>query len=107
MERTSLSMRRHYVETSQNSRLFAAFGVFSRDNCANADVLAGLLNEALSKRGNWLPDLLGTEDAMRVWQESTPREYLLRLYRFLNQCGYTVIGIDAAIEREAKQRRAD
>jgi hypothetical protein len=25
-------MRRHYVETSQNSRLFAAFGVFSRDN---------------------------------------------------------------------------
>jgi hypothetical protein len=44
---------------------------------------------------------------MRVWQESTPREYLLRLYRFLNQCGYTVIGIDAAIEREAKQRKAD
>jgi hypothetical protein len=44
---------------------------------------------------------------MRVWQGSTPREYLLRLYRFLNQCGYTVIGIDAAIEREAKQRKAD
>jgi hypothetical protein len=30
---------------------------------------------------------------------------MLRLYRFLNQCGYTVIGIDAAIEREAKQRK--
>jgi hypothetical protein len=44
---------------------------------------------------------------MRVWQESTPREYLLRLYRFLNQCVYTVIGIDATIEREAKQRKAD
>jgi hypothetical protein len=41
---------------------------------------------------------------MRVWQDSTPREYVLRLYRFLNQCGYTVIGIDTAIEREAKQR---
>ena len=74
-------------------------------HCANADVLAGLLNEALSKRENWLPSLLGTEDAMRVWQESTPREYVLRLYKFLNQCGYTVIGIDAAIEREAKQRK--
>jgi hypothetical protein len=75
-------------------------------HCANADVLAGLLNEALSKRENWLPNLLGTEDAMRVWQESTPREYVLRLYKFLNQCGYTVIGIDSAIEREAKQRKA-
>jgi hypothetical protein len=74
-------------------------------HCANADVLAGLLNEAVCKRENWLPNLLGTEDAMRVWQESTPREYELRLYRFLNQCGYTVIGIDAAIEREAKQRK--
>jgi hypothetical protein len=71
---------------------------------ANADVLAGLLNEALSKRENWLPNLLGTEDAMRVWQESTSREYVLRLYKFLNECGYT--GIDSAIEREAKQRKA-
>jgi hypothetical protein len=75
-------------------------------HCANADVLAALLNEALSKRQNWLPNLLETEDAMRAWQESTPREYVMRLYRFLNQCGYTVIGIDAAIEREAKQRKA-
>jgi hypothetical protein len=75
-------------------------------HCANADVLAGLLNEALSRRENWLPNLLETEDAMRVWQDSTPREYVLRLYRFLNQCGYTVIGIDSAIEREAKQRKA-
>jgi hypothetical protein len=74
--------------------------------CANADMLAGLLNQTLSKRENWLPHLLGTEDAMRAWQDSTPREYVLRLYRFLNQCGYTVIGIDAAIEREAKQRKA-
>jgi hypothetical protein len=73
---------------------------------ANADVLAGLLNEALSKRQNWLPNLLETEDAMRVWQASTPPEYVLRLYRFLNHCGCTVIGIDAAIEREAKQRKA-
>jgi hypothetical protein len=75
-------------------------------HCANADVLAGLLNEALSRRENWLPNLLETEDAMRVWQDSTPREYVLRLYRFLNQCGYTVIGIDSAIEREVKQRKA-
>ena len=74
--------------------------------CANADMLAGLLNEALRKRQNWLPNLLETEDAMRAWQDSTPREYVLRLYRYLNQCGYTVIGIDAAIEREAKQRKA-
>jgi len=74
-------------------------------HCANADVLAGLLNETMSKRQNWLPNLLETEDAMRAWQESTPREFVLRLYRFLNQCGYTVIGIDAAIEREAKQRK--
>jgi hypothetical protein len=75
-------------------------------HCANADVLAGLLNETLSKRQNWLPNLIETEDAMRAWQDNTPREYVLRLYRFLNQCGYTVIGIDAAIEREAKQRKA-
>jgi cobalamin biosynthesis Mg chelatase CobN len=26
-------------------------------HCANADVLAGLLNEALSRRENWLPNL--------------------------------------------------
>ena len=36
--------------------------------CANADMLAGLLNETLSKRENWLPNLLGTEDAMRLYR---------------------------------------
>src|SRR5215471_2534010 len=74
--------------------------------CANADVLAGLLNVVLSKRQNCLPELLETEDAMRRWEASTPRELVLRLYKFLNQCGYTVIGIDAAIEREAKRRKS-
>ncbi len=76
-------------------------------HCANADVLAGLLNEVLSRRHNWLPNLLQTEDAMRLWEASTPRESVLRLYKFLNQCGYTVVGIDAAIEREVKRRQAD
>src|SRR5215469_7492668 len=74
--------------------------------CANADVLAGLLNEVLAKRDNWLPDLLQTEDAMRRWEANSPREFVLRLYKFLNQCGYTVIGIEAAIERESKKRKA-
>lgn len=74
--------------------------------CANAEVLADLLNAGLSKRQNWLPNLVETEDAMRRWEASTPREFVLRLYKFLNQCGYTVIGIDAAIEREAKKRTA-
>jgi hypothetical protein len=79
----------------------------SRTNprCANADVLAGLLNEVLSRRDDWLRSLLQTEDAMRLWEASTPRELVLRLYKFLNQCGYTVVGIDAAIEREAKSRK--
>jgi hypothetical protein len=75
-------------------------------HCRNADVLAGLLNEVLDKRENWLPNLLESEDAMRLWEANTPRELVLRLYKFLNQCGYTVIGIDAAIEREAKRRKA-
>ena len=75
-------------------------------HCSNADVLARLLNEVLSKRHNWLPNLLETEDAMRLWEASTPRESVLRLYKFLNQCGYTVVGIDAAIEREVKRRKA-
>jgi hypothetical protein len=74
--------------------------------CANADLLAVLLNEALSRRHDWLPNVLETEDAMRRWEASTPREAVLRLYKFLNQCGYTVVGIDAAIEREAKRRKA-
>jgi hypothetical protein len=43
---------------------------------------------------------------VRAWEAVTPREYVLRLYKYLNQCGYTVIGIDAAIEREVKKRRA-
>jgi hypothetical protein len=73
--------------------------------CANADVLAGLLNVMLSRRDKWLPDLLQTEDAMRLWEASTLRELVLRLYKFLNQCGYTVVGIDAAIERETKSRK--
>ena len=64
------------------------------------------LNGALGNRENWLSNLLGTEDAMRVWQERTPREYVLQLYRFLNQCGYTVIGIDAAIERKQSSARS-
>jgi class 3 adenylate cyclase len=34
-----LSVRRHYVETSQNSGLFAAFGVFSRDTTLVAKFL--------------------------------------------------------------------
>jgi len=74
--------------------------------CANADVLAGLLNVVLSKRQNCLPNLLETEDAMRRWEATTSREFVLRLYKFLNQCGYTVVGIDAAIEREAKKHKA-
>jgi hypothetical protein len=65
--------------------------------------MALLLNEVLGKRQNWLPDLLETEDSMRAWEASTPRENVLRLYKFLNQLGYTVIGIDAAIERERQK----
>ena len=42
---------------------------------------------------------------MRAW-EASAREYVLRLYKFLNLLGYTVIGIDAAIEREARKRNA-
>lgn len=75
--------------------------------CANAERIASLLNETLAKQeSGWLPNLTQAEDAMRVWEANAPREYVLRLYRFLNQCGYTVIGIDAAIEREAKKRKA-
>jgi hypothetical protein len=72
---------------------------------ARAATMAQLLNDALSKRENWLPDLLESEDAMRLWETRTPREYVLRLYKFLNQLGYTVIGIDAAIERERKNSK--
>jgi len=72
---------------------------------ARADVMASLLNEVISGRENWLPDLIESEDAMRTWEAKTPREKVLRLYKFLNQLGYTVIGIDAAIEREKTKNR--
>ena len=74
--------------------------------CANAEKIAGLLNEVLTKRQSWLSNLVETEDAMRLWEANTPHEYVLRLYKFLNTIGYTVVGIDAAIEREVRKRRA-
>jgi hypothetical protein len=74
--------------------------------CANAEKIAALLNEVLSKRQSWLTNLVETEDAMREWEANTPREKVLRLYKFLNTIGYTVVGIDAAIEREVKKRTA-
>jgi hypothetical protein len=74
--------------------------------CANAEKIAGLLNEGLKKRQSWLSNLIETDEAMRVWEANTPREYVLRLYKFLNTMGYTVVGIDAAIEREVRKRRA-
>jgi hypothetical protein len=74
-------------------------------SCANADNIAKLLNEVLTKGQSWLPRVDQTEDAMRVWEANTPHEYVLRLYKFLNTMGYTVVGIDAAIEREARTRR--
>ena len=77
-------------------------------SCANADRIAGLLNEVLRKQeSNWLPNVTQNEDAMRAWEASTPREYVLRLYKFLNLLGYTVIGIDAAIERERKKNEIE
>ncbi|MGO9263832.1 MAG: hypothetical protein ACLQBA_02930 [Candidatus Binataceae bacterium] len=72
---------------------------------ARAERMASLLNEVLAKGQKWLPDLLETEDAMRAWEARTPRENALRLYKFLNQLGYTVIGIDAVIERESKNNK--
>jgi hypothetical protein len=68
-------------------------------SCVNADNIARLLNEVLTKGQSWLPKQVKTEDAMRVWEANTPHEYVLRLYKFLNTMGYTVVGIDAAIER--------
>jgi hypothetical protein len=72
---------------------------------ARAATMAQLLNDMLRKRENWLPKLLESEDAMRRWEATTPREHALRLYKFLNQLGYTVIGIDSAIERERKNSK--
>ena len=74
--------------------------------CANAENIAGQLNEVLAKRQSWLSNLVETEDAMRVWEANTPHEDVLRLYKFLNTIGYTVVGINAAIEREVRKRRA-
>jgi hypothetical protein len=78
----------------------------SNGTAARAAELAALLNEVLRKRQNWLSELLESEDQMRAWEVRTPREKVLRLYKFLNQLGYTVIGIDAAIERERKNNRS-
>ena len=75
-------------------------------SCVNADNIAGLLNEVLTKRQSWLPNPVGTEDEMRMWEANTSHEYVLRLYKFLNAMGYTVVGIDAAIEREAGKRNS-
>ncbi|HTT76650.1 MAG TPA: hypothetical protein VMF50_11820 [Candidatus Binataceae bacterium] len=75
-------------------------------HCANADRIAELLNDTISKRQGWLPNLRDTEDAMKAWEANTPREYVLRLYKFLNQAGYTVVGIDAAIEREVRKNKS-
>lgn len=75
---------------------------------ARAEKMASLLNDVMSRQANWLPDLIDNEDAIRAWEANTPREKILRLYKFLNQLGYTVIGIDAAIERErTKKESAD
>jgi hypothetical protein len=65
-----------------------------------------LLDEVLTKRQSWLPSIVETEDTMRAWEANTSREHVQRLYKFLNTMGYTVIGIDAAIEREVRKRAA-
>jgi hypothetical protein len=75
-------------------------------HCANAEKIAHLLDEVMTKRQSWVPSRVETEDAMRAWEADTPREHVLRLYKFLNTIGYTVIGIDAAIEREVRKRTA-
>jgi hypothetical protein len=74
-------------------------------SCANAENIAKLLNEVLTKGQSWLPKAVQTENAMQVWEANTPHEYVLRLYKFLNTMGYTVVGIDAAIEREGTKRK--
>jgi hypothetical protein len=74
--------------------------------CLNAEKIAGVLNEGLTKHQSWLPHLFATEDTLQAWEANTPREYILRLYKFLNTLGYTVIGIDADIERGVQKRKA-
>src|SRR5260370_42050818 len=66
--------------------------------CANAEKIARLLNEVLTRRQSWLSNLVETEDAMRAWEANTPHEYGLRLYKFLNTIGYNAAGICVAIE---------
>jgi hypothetical protein len=39
--------------------------------CANAEKIAGLLNEVLTKRQSWLSNLIETDEAMRVWEANT------------------------------------
>jgi hypothetical protein len=85
-----------------------AYDPLRNRSCLNADRVAGLLNEVLSKQGaEWLPKVTQTEDVMRAWEASTPRENVLRLYKFLNLLGYSVIGIDAAIKRERKKNEIE
>ena len=72
----------------------------------NAEKIARLLNEGMTKHQGWLPHPFATEDALPAWEANTPREYVLLLYKFLNTMGYTVIGIDAAIKREVQKRKA-
>jgi hypothetical protein len=72
---------------------------------ARAETMASLLNQVVSRRENWLPGVIDSEDAIRTWEANAPREKVLRLYKFLNSLGYTVVGIDAAIERERIRNR--
>jgi hypothetical protein len=64
--------------------------------------MASLLNELLAKSQGWLPELRDTEDAMRAWEARTPARKRAPALQDPQQVGYTVIGIDAAIEREKK-----
>ena len=75
-------------------------------HCANANNIARLLNEVLTKNQSWLPKVVQTEYAMQVWEATTPHEYVLRLYKFLNAVGYTMVGIDSAIDREVRKRKS-
>jgi hypothetical protein len=98
-------MHRHSPE-DQKGWANGRFDPSSNMVSARAETMAALLNELLAKRQSWVPELLETEDSMRAWGARTPRENILRLYKFLNQLGYTVIGIDAAIERERKNNKS-
>ena len=58
-------------------------------HCANADLLAGLLNEVLSKRQNWLPNLLETGSEFLELPAPEPGAHLRkpRLLLFLDVMG--------------------